>query len=60
MLALLTFSMKSFFVKKSFLFILYINILYYICKVLPMLMGSVTKNSSMKEHKEGHYIFSCL
>jgi len=22
-----------------------------------MLMGSVTKNSSMKERKEGHYIF---
>jgi len=25
-----------------------------------MLMESVTKNSSMKERKEGHYIFSCL
>lgn len=51
---------EKFFCKKPFLFILYINILYYICKVLPMLMGSITKNSSMKERKEGHYIFSCL
>ena len=50
---------EKFFVKNLFSFVLYINILYYICKVLPMLMGGVTKNSSMKERKEGHYIFFC-
>ena len=52
--------LKTKFFEKIFSFTFYINILYYICKVLPMLMGSITKNSSMKERKEGHYIFSCL
>ena len=51
--------LKAKFFEKTFSFTFYINILYYICKVLPMLMGNVTKNSSMKERKEGHYIFSC-
>ena len=51
--------LKAKFFEKTFSFTFYINILYYICKVLPMLMGGITKNSSMKERKEGHYIFSC-
>ena len=59
MLAFIDIQHEKFFVKNLFSFILYINILYYICKVLPMLMESVTKNSSMKERKERHYIFSC-
>ena len=47
------FCKQSFFLK-TFSFTFYINILYYICNVLPISMESVTKNLSMKECREEH------
>ena len=45
---------KQSFCKKTFSFTFYMNILYYICNVLPISMGSVIKNLSMKECREEH------
>ena len=52
---------KQVFFKKTFSFTFYINILYYICNVLSLLKGSITKDLSMKECREEHrvpYLFA--